>query len=355
MLKEKALSDVFDKVLRTFVFNRHITLRKVVNGLRAYSYYRFFSKSQLKSFPVRLVIDTGNICTLKCPLCPTGKSKGGREIKLMGFEKYKRIIDETHAYLFDVDLYNWGEPFLNRDIFRMIEYAKNKNIQVNISSNFNNIPEAYLYSIVDSGLDNLIISIDGADQEAYAKYRKNGDFDSVICSLRKVISIKNENKSKTPKVTWQFLVMKQNEKQIEQAKRMALEMGVDRIAFRNMRCDMADEIFMSDDNKINSAKEWLPADDKWSRYDYEEGQRKNKTVGCVFLDTMMVINPNGSVSPCCGVYEEKWDFGNVFDRGVFDVWNNEKYRRARETVRKRDASDRTLVCSYCVENGFLEY
>jgi radical SAM protein with 4Fe4S-binding SPASM domain len=343
------------KVIKSFVFNRNVTFRKLLNALQSFYYYEFSKNPAIKSYPLRLVIDTGNICSLKCPLCPTGSGRGGREKKFLKFEDFKKIIDEAALYLYEIDLYNWGEPFLNKDILKMIEYAKGADVKVNVNSNLNSLKESHIHPLIKSGLDELIVSLDGATGKSYSAYRVNGDFDIVMFNLKELIRIKRENKSRYPKIIWQFLVMSHNEHEIEKAKQSAKALGVDEIRFRPLRCDMGREIFMSDKEKIETIKEWLPEQERYARYDYKRQIRKQRLNKCLFLNTTAVLNADGSVSPCCGVYDKKWDFGNAFSEGILTIWNNEKYQQARKAVLNKDSSDKTLVCSYCIENGFLEY
>lgn len=343
------------KICRTFLFNEHMTWAKAINVLKGFYYYHFSHNPCIGSRPLRLVIDTGNTCTLKCPLCPTGLGRTDRQKSFLKLEDFKKIIDETKEYLFEVDLYNWGEPFLNKDIFCMIEYAKKANIKVNVTSNFNALSQDQLDSIASSGIDELTVSVDGADSETYEKYRRGGNFNQVMASLKSLVKKRTAKGSVKTKIIWQFLVMRHNQHQIALAKSMARGLGVDKIIFRPVRCDMGDEIFMTDREKIESARAWLPIEEKYSRYKYETKIKKSRPRKCLFLETTMVINPDGAASPCCGVYASKWDFGNVLQEGVFHVWNNEKYQKARKAVRERNSSAKDLICSYCVKNGFLEY
>ncbi|MFH1692425.1 MAG: radical SAM protein [Candidatus Omnitrophota bacterium] len=302
-----------------------------------------------------MIIDTGNVCNLKCPLCPTGAGRPTRQKGFLGYDHFKKTIDEAREYLYSVDLYNWGEPFLNQDIFRMIRYLKASNIKVILNSNLNTLKDEEIISVVESGLDELKVSIDGASPQTYSQYRVNGDFNVVMANLKKLIEARRIHHARCPHIIWQFLIMKHNEHEIQQAKLLAKQIGVDEIEFRPMRTYMGIENLMNDAAKIKAVADWLPVNEQYSRYDYKKLQRKNAGSSCFFLKTTMIINADGSASPCCGVYDEKWDFGNVFKDGVMGVWNNKRYQQARKAVSEKDSSDKTLICSYCIENGFIEY
>ncbi|MDO8527724.1 MAG: radical SAM protein [Deltaproteobacteria bacterium] len=354
-LTENSLLKLLQRKAGTYLFNRNYTVKRLLNVARSVYYYRYSKHSVVKSKPVRMVIDAGNICQLKCPLCPTGLERPTRQKSLLKFEDFKKIIDEAGSYLCEVDLYNWGEPFLNPDIFKMIGYAKKMGIKVTISSNLNLIKEGWIEEMIQLKLDHLTVSLDGTSAKSYEKYRIGGNFNTVLSNLKKIVALKRQYKSKYPKITWQFLIMKHNEHEMEEAKRLSKEIGVDELHLRPVRCDMGMELLMNDAEKIESAKAWLPTQDKHSRYNYKTKAKKNPLSKCLFQTTTMVVNANGSVSPCCGVYDEKWDLGNALKDGVFNVWNNPKYQQARKAVLEKDTSDENLICSYCIKNGFLEY
>jgi len=348
MMKIRKMKGYADR----FLFTRYFTFRKFFNLLRiAYEYTA--KKDVLKSRPCRLMIDTCNACVLKCPLCPTGKGEKGRTKAVMGFDDFRRVIDEVKDYLYEVDLYNWGEPLLNKDIFRMIEYAHKCDIKTKISTNLNYFPKDYEKRIVSSGLDSLMMSIDGASQETYQVYRKGGDFRKVIGNIRKIVAEKKRQGSRKPLLIWQFIVMKHNEHELPKVKRMIKELGVDILKVEAVRSDMGKEIFESDQQKIEKSREWLPKDEKLSRFNYKNRQKKVRKRSCIFLWSMPVVNSNGSVSPCCSVYPEKFDFGNAFRDGLLKVWNNRFYTSSRRIVSGKEMKMFT-VCAYCTKHGFIE-
>ena len=167
------------KILQTYVFNKYIGLKKLSNFFVIGIQHQFLKNSKIVGYPTRLVIDPINLCNLKCPLCPTGQGKTGQPKGRMKLSDFKKIIDELGDYLYEIDLFNWGEPFLNNKIYEIINYAHQKRIQVNISSNLSSFDKKNAKKLVESGLDNLIVSLDGASQESLTKYRCGGDFEKI--------------------------------------------------------------------------------------------------------------------------------------------------------------------------------
>lgn len=176
----------------------------------------------LSSLPFSLMIEPTNICNLKCPTCPTGSGKMNRPGRFMTFLEFKRIIDQVVSHVDQINLWNYGEPFLNKDILKIIKYATSKRINVITSTNgeFLN-SKKFCLEIVKSGLQHLIICLDGMDQETINKIRKGANFDNIINGFKLISEAKKELNSKHPKVELQFIVTKHNEHQKEAMQQLA--------------------------------------------------------------------------------------------------------------------------------------
>ena len=236
----------------------------------------------------------------------------------------------------------------------MISYAKQFDIHITTSTNFQNFDEKNAEDMVNSKLDRLILSIDGASQETYEKYRRGGSFLRAIENIKTLVKKKRELKSRLPIIIWQFLVFRHNEHEIEIVQRMGRELGVDDIGINPAFIAVNSEEY----------KNWVPLDTKYSRYNLDGNQ---KTVNssddflkpatemvCNWLWQGITINWDGSVSPCCGVYLEEDDFGYIFAQSNFlELWNNDHYRTARKFMQKKEKSERNMknTCVNCPKIG----
>lgn len=340
MIYERAID-----LLKRFIFTKNITARKFINFCLVTFQHIVLRNSYVVGYPIELVIDPCNICILNCPLCPTGQGRKERLKGKMSFANFKQIIDELGVYLYEVDLHNWGEPLLNEEIYKMIKYAHRHNIRVNLSTNLNFFDERKAEEIVKSGLDHLIVSLDGASQITYEKYRIGGKFNKIIKNIKMIVQKKKELKRLLPSITWQFIVMKHNEHEIPKAREMARRIGVNKFKLMSTFSDMGRELFWSKERRIRAVEKWLPHNKKY---------QLSIIKPCSFLWCQMVINWNGSVSPCCAVYPEEYDFGNIFNDGGFKkIWNNGKYRTARRIIRQRrirGSEDMQNICAICFVN-----
>lgn len=341
-------------LLNRFVFTKNASVKRLSNLCLCY-YEMKTGKTVLKARPLKLTIDPCSVCNLRCPLCPTGQRSGKRKHILMPFSDFKGIIDDVGDYIYEVGLYNWGEPFLNKDIYKMIALLKEKKIVVVMSSNLSmGFSPEDIDKIVNSGLDTLIVSLDGVSQKAYEQYRVGGNIGLVKENVKKISDAKKRLGKNSPRLIWQFIVNKFNENELNGLDSIKTDLGFDELWLGRLRCDMDKEIFMGSEGRYENAKPFLPSAEKYSRYNFGSKKEKSALKSCYFLWTTAAINADSSVSPCCALYDEKYDFGSVKGNKPFmDVWNNEMYVQARRSVLKMPV-DKKTICHICAKNGFIQ-
>jgi MoaA/NifB/PqqE/SkfB family radical SAM enzyme len=336
-----SVSGLRAKPRHLMAFTRHNSVKKLRNFLQLNLECRK-RKYVLKALPFILAVDPTNICNLKCPLCPTGAGDYGRLKGRMKFQDFQRIIDEIGNYLYEVNLFNWGEPLLNKDIFQMAHYAHEHNISTCISTNLNVLTDGGAEALVRSRLDYLILSIDGLTQETYGKYRVGGDFDLVIENVKQIVAWKERLRSSLPFIEWQFLVFKHNQHETDKVERFAKALGVNGIFIKNSE-------MVSVDGPISDQSRELALKDEERKQYYEEKIGKGKS--CDFLWYTIIINHDGGVSPCCLAYKEEGDFGNLFSEGhtLREIWNNTKFQAARSIFSKGNLPlEENIICNSCV-------
>ena len=339
--------------IQRFVFTPYFGLRKFFNAAELFLQFGLFKNSRVFGHPLKLSFDPSSQCQLSCPLCPTGQHAKGRSLGKMPFGKFSKVVDELAPWLYEIDLNNWGEPFLNPDLIRMIEYCHRKRTRTSVNTNLNaKLSGKEAVALINSGLDVLYVSMDGITQKTYEKYRKGGNLASVLDNIRLVARKKQQLGKSNPVIVWQFLVNRFNEHEIPKLQQVKQQLGVDRLVVGLLRSDMGKEIFTLDREKVEKTKKWLPKNSSLSRYDYGKKERKLRKRYCHFLWFVSVINWNGSVSPCCANYFEKFDFGTAFENSFKAVWNNEKYRDARKAIASKKPTG--TVCDNCLKTGFVD-
>ncbi len=328
---------------------RILSLKKVYNVVLSYLQL-LIKASRLYYYPTRLTIETGNICNLKCPLCPTGRGDPGAQRGFIALPEYKKVIDELADDLILVRLYNWGEPLLHKDIVPMVEYAVGKGVGVTLSTNLTILDRETARGLLAAGLNKLFVSADGASEETYQTYHVGGSFERVMANLKLLISEKETMGSSRTRIVWLFHVFRHNEREIDLARKKAAELGVE-IRFNPMRTDMGREIFEKASESIERDFKWIPENPKFCLFDLDKREAKRKRNFCSLPWKEAVINWDGSVLPCCSVYEGKYTFGNAFEEGFKKIWNGPSYRAARLEMAGRPNAPRT-VCHICKDHGF---
>lgn len=320
--------------IEAFIFNN--SLKKFRNFLNAH-YEMMMGNEVVSSYPYLFVFEVTNVCNLKCPFCLTGKGiSGGRDVRHMGFEEAKAIIDQVGDYVYLMQLYTWGEPLLNKDIYDIIKYAKQKNIYVMISTNATMLNEANCKRLVDSGIDYVMAAIDGLSDETYKKYRVGGDYVKVMRNLETLLKMKTRQKSPTPFVEWQFIVFKHNEHEVQAAERKAYEMGVSK--FTPLPAYVEDEA-------------WLPVGKEYK----VEVFNPERLMNCDRPWTHLNVRADGGVASCCYEFEKKDDFGNFSDGTFMQIWNNKKFAMSRRLIYQKrkglEMEKSDLICYGCLSGG----
>ncbi len=327
----------------------HGTPRKWLNLARVEA-ERKLRRIEVSGHPYLLIIDPTNFCNLRCPLCPTGVQNLGRKQSMMSLDCFKRYFDPHIPYLFEVYLHNWGESLLNKQTYDMIAYAQANNVGTNLSSNLSALNSEDLDRLIDSGLEYLVVSLDGASEETYSKYRVRGKFDRVIHNMRELVARRNKRGLKTPVIEWQFIVMKHNEHEVATAERLAAEWGVDLVRFIpvGLPYDFKNRKALQD--------EWFPVRMegrvKGAAHEEQTFGQGYKPGPCFYLYRSMVVNSDGGVSPCCVVYQQNRDFADLSkvdgDIDVLAIYNNEKYKSARSLYSPKTVEKKCrTVCDGC--------
>lgn len=327
---------------------QHGTPHKWANLVRAEA-ERLLHRVDVKSSPYLLILDPCNYCNLRCPLCPTGMENLGRTQSMLSLECFKRYFDPHAPNLFEVYLHNWGESLMNPQLFDMVEHAQRANVGTNLSSNLVIAQPNHLDAMIDSGLEYLVVSLDGVDQASYEPYRVRGDFDRVVENMSQLLHRRRVRGRKTPVVEWQYIVMKHNEHRVAEAQAMADKLGVDLIRFIPVGLPYEDR-----SRWAQMAQDWYPTSmqgmaqgQAGQEQQFGQGSRKEP---CFYLYRSMVVNADGGVSPCCVVSRQDRDFAQL-DEGfdaVQPVWNNERFRSARSLFSATDVPGRPrTVCDGC--------
>ena len=257
-----------------------------------------------REFPSVIVIEPTTYCNLRCIICPypTLKRKKGE----MEFSTFKKIADEIAKENPSADLWFafMGEPLsMGNKLTEMISYAKSvgiKNIHLNTNAMF--MDKEMSRKIIDSGVSEVIVSLDGITKKTYESIRVGGNFETVMENLEYLLKLKNELNSESPEVFCQFIVMDENENEVEEFKKHWLNLGA---------CV-----------KIRAKLGWGAAIETDIF-----GLKEEERFPCPWTNRGMTILWDGRYAQCDADYEGKFCPSDINSQTIKEVWNGEFFNR----------------------------
>ncbi|MEE4256708.1 MAG: radical SAM/SPASM domain-containing protein [Bacteroidales bacterium] len=290
--------------------------------------------------PFSISVEPTTSCNLRCPECPTGLRTLKRPHGNLDLLEFRNILEQLNSRLAYLMLYFQGEPMLNPQFFDLIALARKYRIYMATSTNAHYLDDERARKVVESGLDRLIISIDGTDSETYQLYRRGGDLGLVTGNIKSVMKWKKKLGSGTPYVILQFLVFRHNEHQIPQMKLLAKELGVDKLEFKSA------QVYNYEEDKL-----YIPDIKRYSRYvrgaDGRWKLKKPIRNRCFRMWSGAVITWDGRVVPCCFDKDAEFQLGNIEEQAFRTIWKGRTYK----TFRRKILSNRSEIdiCRNCTE------
>ena len=295
-----------------------------------------------RGMPFSLSIEPTTACNLGCPECPSGLKQFSRPTGKLDLLLHQKMLQDIRQSVFYINYYFQGEPFLHPDFLELIIEAKRNKIYTATSTNAHFINEKNANAIIESGLDRLIISIDGLTQETYENYRIHGQLEKVLEGTKHLISAKKKISSKTPHLIFQFLAVKQNEHEIPAVFRLGAEMGIDEVRIKSAQL-----------YDYKNGNPLMPENEKYSRYKLQTDgtyQLKYKTGNhCWRMWSSSVLTWDGKVVPCCFDKDALHVLGSVNDKSFSDIWHSPVYNSFRQAI--LTGRNQIDICQNCSEGA----
>jgi len=326
----------------------YINFSKTINAIQVIAGYWvsiIFKKVFVWGSPYSISIEPSSICNLSCSECPSGNKSLNRKSGLLEYELFEKIIDHTKKYAIYLNLYLQGEPFLNPLIFKMIRYANENNIYTCTSTNGHFIDKESAKKIIESGLNKLIVSVDGTTQEIYEKYRQGGNLEKVLSGIRILAQLKNELKSQNPEIEIQFIVFKHNQHQIKEIQHIGKEIGANRVAIKSAQIINPNIDF-----------ELIPSVKKFARYKKQNNEYilKSKLHNrCFRLWQTIVFTNEGEVIPCCFDKNAEFIVGNIKTSPFLGIWKSVHFNHFRKKI--LTSRKKVPICCNCTSGLRIKY
>ena len=315
-----------------------------MNIVKVYSSFcvsKLLGKPIMWGMPIALAVEPTTACNLGCPECPSGLKSFTRPTGKIEVEQFQYYIDQLSKHLVYLNFYFQGEPFLHKGLLDMVAHASRLGIYTATSTNAHFLTDENAKKTIESGLDRLIISIDGVTQSSYEKYRVHGELNKVLDGTKKILEWRKKLNSNTPYVIFQFLVVRHNELEIKNIKKLAKEIGVDELRLKTAQIND----YKEDPNQL------IPLNNKYSRYTKKNNGQivpKSRLYNhCWKMWHSNVVTWDGKVLPCCFDKDAKYELGNLNNDSMYKVWESKNYHEFRkELMRSRKNID---ICSNCSE------
>ncbi|WP_086541155.1 radical SAM/SPASM domain-containing protein [Algoriphagus antarcticus] len=332
-----------NNLIKTTAFLRLLSSQKIINYVFlaiSFQLSRIIGRPILWGKPTTLSIEPTTSCNLRCPECPSGLRAFSRPTGMLQEQLFKKTIDQVQGHLTWLHLYFQGEPFLNPRFLDMVAYANSKGIFTSTSTNAHYLQEKQVTDVLQSGLRQLIVSMDGITQEIYEKYRVGGQLHKVQKGINLLLSERNKSKQNFPRVVLQFLVTGQNEHQLPELKQWAKKMKVDELQLKTT------QIY-----DFENGSELIPSDLGYSRYmPVGNGKwklKKKMENKCWRMWQGAVSTWDGKIVPCCFDKDAEHVMGELKSQTLASIWSSLPY----QNFRKQLLSDRTQIeiCKNCSE------
>jgi radical SAM protein with 4Fe4S-binding SPASM domain len=324
---------------------KHLTFRRGWNLVllkTSYWFSRLTRKANTWGNPFSLSIEPTTACNLGCPECPSGLKQFTRPTGKLNLDLHEKILSQVSSSVFYINYYFQGEPFLHPQFLDLIRQAKKHKIYTATSTNAHFIDQKKAEEIIDSGLDRLIISIDGLTQETYENYRVHGNLAKVIEASKLLIEAKEAKASATPHLIFQFLAVKPNEHEIPAIFTLGNEMGIDEVRIKTAQV-----------YDYENGNPLIPENEKYSRYKRQtDGTYKLKYATgnhCWRMWSGSVLTWDGKVVPCCFDKDAQHVLGSVETSNFQTIWKDKKYRNFRQAI--LTGRNQIDICQNCSEGA----
>lgn len=286
-------------------------------------------------------IDFSTICQLKCVECSTSKGITHNGIVGKGqfrFDDFVRFV-KNNPQIKRIEMSNWGEIFLNKDIAEIIKFANENGITLYCGNgtNFNDVDDLVLEYLVKYKVEYLNVSIDGACQETYSKYRVHGNIQKVFFNIEKLNYYKKLYGSDYPKLSWQFIIFGHNEHELPKIKELCKKYNMafnPKLNYSNYS-PVKDKEFVRRESGLGVA----------NRAEYKEMHKKDYKAPCYHCFVSPQINWNGKILGCS---VNKWKtIGDVNEMSISE-WENSQYHKTMvEILFEGKECPNTIPCFYC--------
>jgi len=297
---------------------------------------RLIGRPIIWGFPSVISIEPTAYCNLHCPECPSGNGDLLRNRGYMDIALFEKLLNEIASRSLAIQFFFQGEPFLNSNLTEMIRQASAAHLYTQVSTN-GHFLEENATQLCQSGLNKLIISLDGITPETYTRYRQGGNFDKVKQGIIHLLEEKKKQKTRLPQIELQFIVFEHNEHEIATFKHWCKQLNVKSV------------LKTAQLNKPGKGQVNPPKKSQLSRYtQHEVNHWSKKSItrnACRRLWLNPVICWDGTIAVCCYDKDALFNIGNINQTSLTNMWKNKAFQTLRNNILKGNSMPK--MCANC--------
>lgn len=343
---------------------------KIINIIKT-DLDRTYRSPLLLGQPANLSIAVSDVCDIKCPFCPRQFYK---DLIINGFFNIEdvRKLTPLFEYANFGELFGTGEPFLHKQFLDIVALCKSYDMKTQTSTHGMTLTEEVCEKVIESKLDNLIISIDAPKRKLFEFLRKGAKFKDVINNVKCLQKLKKKKGAAAPNIGIAVTVSKYNAAYIPAMVKLGRKLGAFLIDFcnlvvvdkQNKDLDVSSSLYYK--KRVDKAKRLgakygiiitntLQKPFPWKKLDTETlASYKERHFGCPAAWNMFLIEKTGNVRPCCFTEES---YGNALQQDPLSIANGDKAAAFRRRFLEGDLLECCIGCGLLTEvtNDYLKW
>ena len=322
--------------------------------------------------PVCLYLEVSNQCNLACKTCPITYGKV-EDPAALSLQQVQSLVSQFPTVT-QVVLHGIGEPLLNRELAEIILWLKKRGIYVLFNTNGTLLNKRWREALVQSGLDEIRLSLDAATPETFAHVRGNPLFDVIIRNIKALMALKAERGSATPEVSLWLTGLRETLDELLDFIRLAHSLEIDRVYLQRLvywNSENNDQLarpeqslFKSrqreEESILESAEElarqlavrFEASGATTPKASLSKNGQEQPWSACMRPWTLMYITARGSAFPCCIApfsteHLGQLSLGNAFTQNLASIWNGQRYQEFRRRLLSPDPPECCKGCGAC--------
>lgn len=344
------------KTNKDIIKNCMLKPNKLINAVKAYMNLKL-NKTKLNNDPLFIDVEPTIICNLKCKMCHV--PIWNRKHPNLSFGDFKRIIDNFPNLLL-VKIQGMGEPLFNKELVDMIKYARKKGIAVRTTSNATILNDEISKKLIESGLNEILFSVDGATKKTFEGIRIGANFENVLRNIRNFVKLRNRIKGKNnfPRIMVWTVVTKENMHEVLEIIKIVKNLGVDELTLQmdlnsygnsELKESYKEKNTLRNDPKmetvIKNAK--ITAKRLGVKLNIFFGDVYSKKNKCKNPWVTTYITVDKFITPCCIRPDPRgFNLGSLKEKDFRDFWNGKRYVKFRKAIVKNKLP---RICEECYQ------